>query len=98
MGRVHALAVLALQVLNSKINNESLLQFRATHHFLLNGHLDLQLPGVRLRPDKLCIHQLHSAQALDVLEADLQKLGRLGLAGNPWRPLIPVALSAMVED
>lgn len=40
--RVHALTVLALQVLNDELDDERLLHLGAIQHLLLDGQLDLQ--------------------------------------------------------
>ena len=53
---------------------------------------------MRLRPDEVCIDELDLLQSFDIFEAQSQELRTLKLTCCPWRSLISVALSAVVQS
>ena len=95
--RVGLLAVVALEVHDHELDDEALLEERAVEHLLLDGQLDLDALGVGLGPDEARVDQLHSLEAVDVLEADGEELSRLECRVRPGRAQVTIALSAVVH-
>ena len=95
--RISLLTVVALKVLNDELDLECLLKKRVHLHFFLNSQLDFYSPRVRLCPNKSRVEQFDSLEAFDVLEADGEQLCTFELAERPRWPLVPVAVTAMVQ-
>mmetsp|Transcript_49442 Transcript_49442/g.137446 ORF Transcript_49442/g.137446 Transcript_49442/m.137446 type:complete len:218 (+) Transcript_49442:1087-1740(+) len=92
------LALLALLVDHLELHDHRLLQNAGVGHLLLHCDLHPDALGVLLRPDEGGIHQPHFlAQATDALEANAQEFARLGLALRPPRPVVPLAVAALLE-
>lgn len=70
MRSIRHLAVIALLVSDSKLNDKCLLQHRVSLYFFLDSNLDLDSARMRLSPDEGCIEKLDSLETFDVLEAE----------------------------
>ena len=70
-------ALVAHLVLNDILHDETLLKDGPGHHLGLDGHLDLDPLGVRLRPHEVGVDQANLGQVLEPLEAERHQLTRL---------------------
>jgi hypothetical protein len=57
MRRVCSFAIFALEIFDLELDHINLLERSPHHYFLLYGDLDLDSPGVWLRPDECCINK-----------------------------------------
>ena len=80
--RLAPLAAAALLVADDVLDDERLLHHGARHDLLLDAHLDLDPPAVRLGPDEARVDEPHVPKPARLLEQQRHQLGRLGLDGG----------------
>ena len=66
-----------------EISGLAMKRIRSTTHLLLNGKLDLQSLGMRLRPDESSINKAHFVEALQLLETNREELPRFRFCNLP---------------
>ena len=98
MRGVGLLAVVALLVVDNELDLERLLEHCVAVDFLLDCQLDLQSSRMGLRPDERRVEQFDKLEPFHISEAQSEELCALELTLDPWGSLVPVALSAVLQD
>ena len=98
MRGVGLFAVVALLVVNNELDLERLLEHCVAMDFFLDCQLDLQSSRMGLCPDERRVEQFDKLEPFHISEAQGEELCALKLTLDPWGSLVPVALSAVLQD
>mmetsp|Transcript_20329 Transcript_20329/g.35062 ORF Transcript_20329/g.35062 Transcript_20329/m.35062 type:complete len:259 (-) Transcript_20329:174-950(-) len=95
--RLFLCACLAHLPHHDELHNGVLLDDGARKQLLLHRHLHLEALGMRLRPQKACIHQVQLLKAFNPFEAEREELLGLESSLNPVLGRLEVALTEFTE-